>query len=105
VRDGHDRPASPGQRGVKVLAAIDGHAFDELVGSEAAHEDEVDEHATVVLEGAPGDPRDLGVGPIPAERGRVVVQGSAALDGAEPVPRRPARRRRGVPQARGKYAQ
>src|SRR3989442_2600767 len=83
---GHDRPATAGKRGVEVLPAVIGHALQELLGGEAADEQEVSEHAPVILKSAPGDPRDPRIGPVHAEDGRIVVQRRATLPAAQPVP-------------------
>src|SRR2546423_13782918 len=94
-----------GQGCIEVLATVDRHARPELIGSEAAHEHEVHEHAPVILERTPRDTSDLGVGAVSTERGGVVVERRATLGGVEPEPRRSTGRRRGTPQARRKYAQ
>src|ERR1700694_5455079 len=105
MRHSHDRPAAFGERGVEMFDAIDGHSSDGLLGSESAHQQEVHEHAPVVLKGPPRDARDLWVRGVAAEDRSIVVQSRPALAGAEPEPSGPTGRRRGVPELWRKYAQ
>jgi hypothetical protein len=92
VGNGHDRAPTAGKGRVKVFAAVDGHAPDQLFGGEAAQEKEVHEHAAVILEGTPRDSRDLRGGAVLAEGRGVVFQRRATLCSAEPEPRRAAGR-------------
>src|SRR4029077_8469938 len=90
VGDGHEPPAAAGKRRVEAIASIEGDALDELFRGEAAHQNEIDEHAAVVLKCAPGHACDLWVGALHSQRCRVVVERGTALRPAEPVPGRAA---------------
>jgi hypothetical protein len=59
--NGHDHAVTSRERGVEVIATINAHPLHEIVTREAADEQEVHEHATVVLEGATRDTPDLRV--------------------------------------------
>src|SRR5260370_2425757 len=98
--DGHDRPSPLGERRIEMLAPVHAHALHDLFGAEAAHQQEVGEHAAVVLKRAERHPGNLTVRALAAERGRVVLQRGAPLARAEPEPRGSARRSGRMPEPR-----
>ena len=75
-----------GEGCVEASASVKGDAVDQLFRGQAAHQDEVDEHAAIVLKRAHGHARDVRIRPVESQCGRVVVERRSPLRSAEPVP-------------------
>ena len=83
MRRGHDDAASARERRVEVLASVHRHALDHLVPRKVAQDQEVDQHAAIVLKCTPGDAGRARIGTVHTQHGGIVVERSAALPDVE----------------------